>query len=216
MAIAAHFEETPDGEKRQRDQRRRLLLDAEGKSVSGGAAAVSIHNLSATGLLIECEAKLEEGEAIAIDLPQAGRTLATVVWSSGRLHGCQFARPLGKAALSAAELQGADARAPFTPADAEPFPQRLQRLRAAKGMSLDRLANLLGVSKPTVWAWEQGRARPAPERIGKLAKVLEVEQSDLVPSLDTPAHRELLAQCRARIAEAFGIAPDDVRIMIEL
>jgi transcriptional regulator with XRE-family HTH domain len=215
MAIAAHFEDT-QGKRRERDPRRRLALDVAGKSVSGGAAAVLIHNLSATGLLVECETALEEGEAIAIDLPHVGPALATVVWSSGRLHGCRFARPLDQAAVKAAELQGAGPQTPFSPPDAEPFPQRLQRLRTARGMSLDRLAGLLGVSKPTVWAWEQGRSRPAPERIGKLSKVLGVEASDLVPSLDTPAHRELLLQSRARIAEAFGIAPENVRIMIEL
>lgn len=217
MAIAAHFEETPDGKRKERDPRRRLALDTESKSVSGGAAAVLIHNLSATGLLIECETTLDDGEAIAIDLPHAGPALATVVWSSGRLHGCRFARPLSKAAVKAAELQGAvEGTASFAPAEGEPLSQRIQRLRAARRLSLDKLAELLGVSKPTVWAWEQGRARPAQERIAKLAEALGVEEADLVPSLDTPAHRELLAQCRARIAEAFGTGPENVRIMIEL
>lgn len=217
MAIAAHFEETPDGNRKERDQRRLLALDVAGKSVSGGAGAVLIHNLSATGLLIECEARLAEGEAIAIDLPHAGPALATVVWSSGRLHGCRFARPLSKAAINAAELQGAvEGRASFGPSDSEPLSQRLHRLRAARRLSLDKLAEMLGVSKPTVWAWEQGRARPAQERIEKLASALGVEPSDLVPSVDTPAHRELITQCRARIAEAFGTGPENVRIMIEL
>ena len=217
MAIAAHFEETPEGQRREREPRRRLLLDTACKSVSGDAATVLIHNLSATGLLIECEAALETGEAIAIDLPQAGPTLATVVWSSGRFHGCHFARPLGKAALTAAELHGAvEGRANLAPAEEEPFAQRLQRLRAARGLSLDKLAAMLGVSKPTVWAWEQGRARPARERIESLAAALGVEPAELIPTRDTPALRALLAESRARIAEAFGTGPDNVRIMIEL
>lgn len=215
MAIAAHFEEAPKGQ--SRDERRTLLLDAEGKTVSGGAAAVQIHNLSATGLLIECAAALDDDETIAIDLPHAGPTLARVVWSSGRLHGCQFARPLAKAILNAAELHGAvEARAGFAPEQGEPLAQRIQRLRAERGLSLDQLAGLVGVSKPTVWAWEQGRSRPAETRIAGLARALGVEAGDLIPLLDTPALRTLLAQSRERIAEAFGTSPDNVRIMIEL
>jgi len=217
MAIAAHFEEAPQGKHKERDPRRRLLLDSEGKSVSGGAASVLVHNLSATGLLIECETELTEGEAIAIDLPQAGPVLATVVWSSGHFHGCQFALALGEGTLSAAELRSAvEVQAPAAPVDEESFGRRLQRLRAAKGLSLDRLAATLGVSKPTVWAWEQGRARPARERIGKIAVALGVEAADLVPTRDTPALRSLISESRARIATAFGTSPANVRIMVEL
>lgn len=214
MAIAAHFEETTDS--KRRNQRRTLLLDAAGAPARGGPTRVLIHNLSETGLLIECEAALKAGETIAIDLPQAGPTAAEVVWSSGRLHGCRFETPLGKAALSAAELRSAvEGATDFASSDLEPLDQRIRRLRAARGLSLDRLAEEMGVSKPTVWAWEQGRARPAETRIKRLAKALGVEATQLVPAFDTDERRELLAQSRSRIAEAFGIAPENVRIMIE-
>lgn len=215
MAIAAHFEETPKG--KRRTERRRLLLDAEGAPASGKATRVLIHNLSASGLLIECEAALESGEAITIDLPDVGPTEASVVWSSGRLHGCRFEQPLGKAALSAAELRSAvEGHGEFISADHEPLDRKIHRLRTARGLSLDRLAEAMGVSKPTVWAWEQGRARPTEARIEKLASALGVTAEQLVPAFDSDERRELLAQSRARIAEAFGIPQENVRIMIEL
>jgi transcriptional regulator with XRE-family HTH domain len=215
MAINAHFE-TGTRSKRG-DERRTLLLDAEGTPPSGKASQVLIHNLSATGLLIECEMTLTSGETIAIDLPEAGSTEAHIIWSSGRLHGCAFEEPLGKAALSAAELRSAvEGSTRIAPPDHEPLAMRLQRLRAERGMSLSQLASMLGVSKPTVWAWEQGRSRPADKRIAPLADALGVDVSDLIPVLDTPALQQLLTRSRARIAEAFGCGPDNVRIMIEL
>ena len=215
MAINAHFDDSLAGERRS--ERRTLLLDAESTPPSGKATQVLIHNLSATGLLIECEKTLTKGEAITIDLPETGATTALVVWSSGNLHGCAFDEPLGKAALSAAELRSAvEGSTQIVPPEHEPLALRLQRLRAERGMSLSQLATLLGVSKPTVWAWEQGRSRPAEKRIAPLAEALGVDVSDLVPAVDTPALQDLLARSRARIAEAFGCTPDNVRIMIEL
>ncbi|HSG35022.1 MAG TPA: helix-turn-helix domain-containing protein [Sphingomonadaceae bacterium] len=215
MAVAAHFEHAPNG--KRRDARRKLALDAEGTPPSGKATAVLIHNLSETGLLLECETSLEEGETIAVDLPHAGPTEARVVWNSGRLHGCQFAEPIGKAALSAAELRSAvETRAEIAAPDQEPFDLKLQRLRAASGLSLARIAAALKVSKPTVWAWEQGRARPSRNRIPALARLLGVNPEDLGGARDTTALEALLGECRTRIAEAAGCRPANVRIMIEL
>jgi len=67
--------------------------------------AASILNLSATGFLAE----LADGNAMPaeldIELPNAGRRRAEVVWSSGQLAGCTFASPLARADLSAAQLR---------------------------------------------------------------------------------------------------------------
>ena len=101
MAIRAHFEPAePAG--RLREPRRKLLFDAQGTPASGGTTGVLVHNISATGLLLQCDTPLEKGERIEIDLPEAGPTAARIVWASGRLFGCAFERPLSQAALSAA------------------------------------------------------------------------------------------------------------------
>ena len=59
---------------------------------------------------LESDIALEQGEAIAVDLPDAGMTAARVIWSSGPLFGCQFDHPLSSAALIAAELSSAIAK----------------------------------------------------------------------------------------------------------
>ena len=135
--------------------------------------------------------------------------------------GCRCDAPLPSAALAAAELRSLIATGLHLPSRAEGgptiSPTRLQRLRKERGFTLAQVAAQLGVSKPTVWAWERGRARPIEERVDALAEALGVTRGELMatgePSL---ALRELLARSREQIAAAFGTRPENVRIMIEL
>mgnify|MGYP003387586601 CR=1 FL=1 len=76
MAIAAHFE--TDAQGTARSSRRTLRLEADGALPSGEATRVLVHNVSHTGLLIECAEVLAPGEAILIDLPHAGATTARI------------------------------------------------------------------------------------------------------------------------------------------
>lgn len=102
------------GAQRQRSSSRlKLSLDA---NLVGSGEEVVVHDLSATGLLIETRAKLRKNARIEVELPEVGGTVATVVWRSGDFFGCEFAKPIPKAALSAARL-----RNPFeAPAVAQP------------------------------------------------------------------------------------------------
>lgn len=221
MAIAAHFEELT-ASAAARDQRRHLLLEAQGAVAGRGAEAVLIHNVSTSGLLLETSTALSVDERIVIDLPEAPGTPARVIWTSGALAGCQFDAPIPAAALSAAQLQG------FAPeagvgefgsgaiAGGEALAVRLQRLRKARGLSMAQVAAQLGVSKPTVWAWEQGKARPVETRLEALAQALGVSREELMPGPQTPALRELLNRTRAQIAAALGTTPDRIRIMVDL
>ncbi|MDD3799204.1 MAG: helix-turn-helix transcriptional regulator [Novosphingobium sp.] len=221
MVIAAHFEETARSAGKERAPRRTLLLEAQGVLPSGEAASVQVHNISETGLLLESRVELVIDETILVDLPHAGAIAATVIWTSGRLFGCRFDTPISPAALSAAELRSAvDAQVGIVPrqdsSPGESFASRLQRLRKARGLTLAQLADALGVSKPTVWAWEQGRARPVDHRIEGLAEVLGVERAELLAGQDAAALQDLLVRSREQIAAAFGTDPGNVRIMIEL
>lgn len=65
----------------------------------------AIANLSASGFLAEIPAGESLPEHFEVDLPNAGRRQAQVVWSSGQTAGCNFAVPLSKADLSAARLK---------------------------------------------------------------------------------------------------------------
>lgn len=235
MAIKAHLDKQPiatlDEGGQRSTPRRALRLETSGVFAGAREANVTIHNISAAGLLLETAQALEEGEQLALDLPEAGAVVATVMWRSERLYGCAFAAPISNAALAAAQLQGFAPGTPIRPegqpsaspappqgaaANGEALAVRLGRLRREAGLTLADVAASLGVSKPTVWAWEKGKARPLPERLGAIAAALGVDAEVLAAA---PISREVegvIAECRARIAEACGTRPDAVRIMIEL
>lgn len=219
MAILAHWEEADGAPGTPREPRRKLRLAARGALSSGASTEILIHDISATGLLVESALPLAAGERIAVALPEAGETWAEVVWASGKLFGCRFDAPISLAALSAAELGGAVSQ----PVDVAPggatvrsdasFGGRLQRLRHERGVSQAYIATQLGVSKPTVWAWEHDKARPIGSRMEDLANILGVTPSELVAA---PGGAEIAERSRDQIAAAFGIGPDRVRIWVEL
>lgn len=222
MPISAHFEPTPHSDDPRRSVRHTLRLEALAAIADGESARVTVHNISAGGLLIETEAELDIGETIALELPEAGARIATVSWASETFYGCQFDPPLSPAELSAAQLRGVAVDEPRLPRSVlttfdDGFGHRLQRLRKQRGLTLAQIAEKLGVSKPTVWAWEQGRSRPIGNRIDPLADVLGVARAELYPDAKatTPLH-DLLARVRGEIAGAAGTSPDKIRIMIEL
>ncbi len=225
MAIKAHLGSPTLAGSQRTAPRRALRLETSGLARDGDEANVTIHNISAAGLLIETPLDLTRGEVLALDLPEAGIVAATIIWRSERLYGCAFERPIGAAALAAAQLQGLAPGAPpsgsfsLNPAgnSAEALGKRLNRLRREAGLTLADVAAALGVSKPTVWAWEKGKARPLPERLAAIAAALGVEPAML---LDAPGPSGTTAmvieECRTRIAEACRAAPAAVKIMVEL
>jgi transcriptional regulator with XRE-family HTH domain len=216
MAVAAHFELTDALTGKARATRRRLMLETAGETASGEFAAVTVHNVSASGMLLETDVGLTEGEAIDIDLPEAGPSTARVVWSDGAFHGCRFDAPISPAALSAIELRSL-APLPVPAGDEEEtFATRLHRLRKARGMTLAAIAEELGVSKPTVWAWEQGRAKPTAGHMSALAQAFGLDQAELAGNSDSAQLRAVLAQARQQIAEVMQIDITKVRIMLEL
>lgn len=225
MAIKAHLDHPASGPNQRGAARRALRLETSGFAASGAEANVTIHNISAAGLLLETGLDLGAGEELTLDLPEAGAVVAAVVWRSERLYGCAFDQALGPAALAAAQLQGFAPGVPTHPAmpsaaplqPVEALGVRLNRLRREAGLTLADVAAALGVSKPTVWAWEKGKARPLPERLDAIAAALGVAPELLAPGPGAPREIDtVIADCRQRIAEASGSAPEAVRIMIEL
>ena len=78
-----------------------------------------IHDLSSTGVLLQTSADLGAFDNFEIELPEVGATHAYVVWSSSDFFGCEFAKPIPRAALSAAQLRNPIAQPMAEPA-AEP------------------------------------------------------------------------------------------------
>lgn len=232
MEIAAHFEHRADGNSADddvltpRQPRRMLRLEAAGETVSG-VTAVTVHNISRSGMLLETTVPLSEGETIDLELPHVGKVRARVVWASDRFHGCAFDAPISPGALSAAQLRGESPAGQVAEDEPAPLPgndaadvislgARIQRLRKARGMTLSDLAALMGVSKPTVWAWEQGKARPIDTRFAALAEVLRVSVAELQPAGGDPGAQDVIARARRQIAAAYRTNETSVRIMIEL
>ena len=240
MVIHGTMVEPPAGEGQQRADRLRLNLAVEGAVAPGQGTEVIVHNLSVSGVLIETAADLMMGQDIAIALPEAGDVVASVVWQSERLYGCRFRQPLPRAALSAARLRNplpsdfdpADRADGDTDADAEEtLGARLRRLRQARGLSLAGLAQAAGLSKPSIWAWENGTTAPRRTSLLALARALDVPEQQLsgvsaMVGLRASARAEAdaesdmlkveIAAARRRIALAAGVDAASVRIMIEL
>lgn len=222
MALKAHLEHgsLPSGqEDRRLSERRALFLEANGTLPGGLEANVTIHNISPAGLLMETAAALEVKERLVLDLPEAGAVRAVIVWQSGSLFGCAFEQALDRKALAAVQLRADPAAIPMGPAlEAPPelLGVRLNRLRRERGLTLAQVADVLGVSKPTVWAWEKGKARPLSDRMEAIAQVLGVETSELEERMGDDQHSGLVENCRLRIATAYGTHPSKVRIMIEV
>ena len=69
MVISAYFESSPKASARA--ERRKLMLEVRGAHAGAADLPVTVHNISATGLLIECDAPLAINDRIDIDLPHA-------------------------------------------------------------------------------------------------------------------------------------------------
>lgn len=223
MPSWAQLEYTKTEPDSRRSTRRVLQLRAQAALPGGGTGNVTIHNGSTSGLLIETALPLEVGDEFQVDLPEAGEVAAVVAWSSGRLFGCRFEREISQAALSAAQLRsdtllpqpGADLPANLgTPGSG--LGRKIERLRKARGLTLADVAAALEVSKPTVWAWEKGKARPIGERIPGLAEVLHVDPSELTGTDALAVRADILADARVAIASACGVEPHKIRIMLDL
>ncbi|MEP3052394.1 MAG: helix-turn-helix transcriptional regulator [Erythrobacter sp.] len=226
MALKAHLgpiDRGSEGDSQRLGARRELLLQTSGVLPDGISENVTVHNISATGMLLQTAGSLVEGEELAIELPDLGLVVSKIVWVSGTLYGCAFDQSLSSAALAAIELRAGSPIAPSetyaapTPSrPAETLGRKLNRLRKERSLTLAQVAAQLGVSKPTVWAWEKGKARPMPDRLDSIAQVLGVGSEELNSAAPSDDGAALVSDSRSRIAASFGVSIEKVRIMIEL
>lgn len=84
---------------------------------------------------------------------------------------------------------------PLTPEELR-MAANLRRLREQSGMTLDRVANALGVTNQAVNQYEKGRSRIGPTRIGPLLDLFQVGYKELVggSAADDAAERPRLFQ----------------------
>lgn len=230
MPINATIEEQEISGSRRGAARMRMRLETPGSLDRGEGATVVIHNLSATGMLVETASDLAVGQRIVVALPEARDVAATVVWRSEALAGCRFDQPLSRATLSAAQLRNPlpDDVDPAHEADGpEMLPQRLLRLRRERGLSRAALAAQTGLSKPSIWAWEVGKTVPRRSNLLVLAEAFGVSEHALVVGDAAPVGdaadpvswageiRDLVETSKERIAAVAGVHPANVKIAIE-
>ena len=229
MVLKAHLGPTEtDGDlgEQRGSSRRELRLETIGAFPEGSLANVTVHNISSSGMLLETSLSVEDGELLTVELPEIGATQAQVVWVSGSLIGCVFESEISPGILAASQLRasailpgtigGVSTTGPSLESSGEMLGPKLHRLRREKGLTLAQVAEHLGVSKPTVWAWEKGKARPLPDRLDAIADVLGVAIDELTGLADPKENSALIEESRIRIATAFGTTAAKVRIMIEL
>ena len=139
MPMHAYFEEIAPRSDRRRSIRRALRLGA-----ASGDQAVTIHDLSLTGALLETSVPMLVGQGFEVDLPGTGKIDATIVWNSGEYYGCQFELPIPPSVLSAALLKAApqpsdQARASDPLAELRELSTEVERLAFKMESALKRL-----------------------------------------------------------------------------
>lgn len=237
MAVAAQFDLLPQGRNTRGTARHQVRLRASSAPQSGEPADVLIHNLSATGMLLESASPLAVDDEIMVDLPEAGGRIAKVVWASGEFFGCAFDRPLPSAAVSAAQLRGEPAldrqerrevAGQISPSSDETFGARLQRLRRERGLTLVEFARRAKVSRPTVWSWEAGRSTPRRSKTPVILQVLGISEVELfgtpdnhdAPPRNVDAHADSLqraiSEAKERVAELAGTSAKNIKLIIEV
>jgi transcriptional regulator with XRE-family HTH domain len=111
------------------------------------------------------------------------------------------------------------------------FSALLRLWRYEAGLTLKDVAGAVGVSKPTVWSWEKGKARPGRDKWHALAMALGVAPDVLAsaaknsalanvissdPEFEGHDRDALIAQGRAMIAKAYNVTSSAVRILVEV
>lgn len=142
-ALTASF---ADASEQRYSDRRVLRLEAK-VATPAGEEGVRVHNLSRTGMLVECVAAVEVGASIEVELPDGKIHRAEIVWADEGLVGCRFEFPLSQATLSAALLRSA----PETAADA------VATVTAAHAKTLEKLRQ--------TWATEEHRSAANDTRL---------------------------------------------------
>lgn len=104
-ALYASFADTAE----QRVSDRRVLRLEARVATPAGEGGIEVHNLSRTGMLVECSTAVPVGSTIEVELPGGTSHRARVVWADEQLFGCRFDQALSQGELSAALLRSAPA-----------------------------------------------------------------------------------------------------------
>jgi transcriptional regulator with XRE-family HTH domain len=239
MTIPVQFSSFANADQRRDNNRNDLRLLAEVALQQGPRGDIRIENISSSGLLLNTPLDITPGEIVTVYLPNMEERIAEVVWSSENFHGCRFADPLEEATLDAIRQRNEAFKSSLSgvplsedgnsTAKGESFGDRLTRLRKAIDMKQIQLAEVVGVSKTTVWKWENDVVRPRNAAIRKLAAIFKTTEMVLlfgseaqeagIPAANNEAQGDLqavIATCKRNISRAAGTSEDRISITIAL
>ena len=160
-------------ERRSGERRRvRLLARARG---GDRTYTLEIMDISKRGMLLRGAVPLDQGDKVEIELSDRAEDniIATVAWAAGENLGCYLERALTPAELAHAALRARPSNLVNDPIGQEilqAFGARIRQLRRASDLTMLELGKIVGVSKPTVWKWESGKARPREGALDALAQ----------------------------------------------
>lgn len=106
MLTNALYASFSDSAEQRVSDRRVMRLEARAATPAGDGG-IEVHNLSRTGMLVECDSTVPVGSSIEVELPGGTSHRATVVWADEQLFGCRFEDKLTQGELSAALLRSA-------------------------------------------------------------------------------------------------------------
>lgn len=142
--------------------RYRLLLQARAGAAETAGMAVTLHDLSYTGLLFEADTSIDRYAEIMLDIPGIGPVAAYVVWTNGAFYGAEFAKPLTaedmKAALAASKI--------VWPHFAEPAAVDLEQIRAKRTPEPIVQPQATHALEPTVYEVEDEDWHARPDPVG--------------------------------------------------
>lgn len=201
-----------------------LSLDANA-IIDNRSASIRILDISREGCLFTSDAPLDFGQQFTLSVGAAEyERLASVVWVGDELHGCHFSQPLTQADLSGLRLRGA----PTSVTEQEQgrrtaFGIDLAAVRKRAGISSTQMAEELGVSRPTLWAWEIGKTLPSRENKARLAKWVrkieleggEITSPGLSPTSQSSVIKTVVEAHREAIAAELSIRPERIKVTIE-
>ena len=124
MSVAAKLKKTSSDDRSA--ERYRLRISTVGEASDRESLAITIHDLSTSGFLIETSAPLAIGAEITVELPGIGKHDAQILWTNGHFCGGTYAMPLSRAETDAV-LAASPVILPYFRDDDRPDPaQRAQ------------------------------------------------------------------------------------------
>lgn len=100
--------------------------------------------------------------------------------------------------------------------------ERFREARAKKGVGINQLARLLGVSTTAVSNWQNGKSKPKPEMLTRIAAALDVEADYLDDRSAGPALSDqprlvadVLTEARRELAKIMGLPEGKIHLELK-